>query len=153
AVLPDLKAPPQRSLVSLDDPDEIRSLEACPADQRAIHIGDRHEFCRVGGLHRSAVKNAHLGIGLLADRLMHLSDLVRGWRESGANGPYRLVSNDRVRRSRAHWNRALELARGHVERMASFALFEAFADANDRDELGPVRGFSLAPDDLISLAM
>ncbi len=37
--------------ISLDNPDEVYSFQTCPAHQRAIHIGDAHQFCGIAGLY------------------------------------------------------------------------------------------------------
>ena len=69
---------------------------------------------------------------------MHLGDVVIGRRQAGADRPDRLIGDDvflgRFRQ------RSRELRADDIERLAGFALFTGFADADDRRQSGAKRG-------------
>src|SRR6266508_170658 len=73
---------------------ELISLEARAADQRAVDVGNAHELRGIGGLHRAAVEDAHplprLAVTrdqLPADEPVHLGNVGRRRREAAADGP------------------------------------------------------------------
>ena len=56
--------PASNQRISLRDPEEIIGLEAGAADQRAVDIGDRHQFRGVRRLDRAAIEDPDLVPGL-----------------------------------------------------------------------------------------
>src|SRR5213083_2437103 len=59
------------SLVVHDDSSELVGVEAGAADERPVDVGLGHELGDVGGLHRTAVLDAHAAGGLVAPPLTH----------------------------------------------------------------------------------
>src|SRR5205807_8075037 len=48
----------QVSAIDVRDCQKLVRLEACAADQRAVDLGNTHQFLGIGGLDRSAVEDA-----------------------------------------------------------------------------------------------
>ncbi len=99
---------PARPLeAELHDAGELVGVEAGPADQGAVDVGLGHQLGGVGRLHRAAVLDAHRrrrpssptrSRDHVADERAHgLGVLGRGG-AAGADGPDRLVGDDRARR-------------------------------------------------------
>ena len=90
------------------DRKEIRRLQAGAADQRAVDIGNRHQFRRVRGFDRAAIEDPHPGALPLKsgrqgipDKPMNLLDISSGRGQPGADRPDRLISHDQIGRRRA----------------------------------------------------
>ena len=139
---------------------KIRRLQAGAADQRAVDVGDRHQFRRVGGLHRAAVENPDLATFRLesagentADKAMNLLDISRRRRQPGADRPDRLIGHHQIGRRRAVRQRTRELPAADIQRLAGIALLLGLADADDRDQPRPPGRFRLLPDQRVGLAM
>ena len=63
---------------------------------------------------------------------MHLADVSRRRRQPGADGPDRLIGDNKI--GRTVGQRALQLRCDHVQRVSGLALRPRFADANDRHQ-------------------
>src|SRR5216117_3750865 len=70
-----------------------------------------------------------------------------------ADGPDRLIGDDRIVRARRGGNRPLQLACDHSKFLASCALGQCFADADNSDEPGAIGGLGLAAYDLVDLSV
>src|SRR5712672_2617211 len=126
-------------------------VQAGPADQRAIQLFLSHQSQDVVGFDATAVQNTQglgllcgeLSLGALAKKAVRRGGNFRRCRLARANSPDWLVSYQNTR----------ELLRGQRTRSASklrlanlfspsgFAMFQQFADANDRGEARRERGF------------
>src|SRR5882757_6608460 len=84
------------------DSSELASVEACAADEGAVHILLRHDGRDVIALDGPSIKNTHPGPGfaarrarnMFADRGGHLLRVVRGRDLAGADRPDGLVRDD-----------------------------------------------------------
>jgi peptidyl-prolyl cis-trans isomerase D len=65
---------------------------------------------------------------------MHSGNVVRAGGQPGADGPYRLISDDKTIRPSPIRNRSGELSRNHFNRRSRLTLLTGFADAEDRDQ-------------------
>src|SRR5215207_5678488 len=80
--------PPSRGCLSptgFGDRQELIRLQAGATDERAVDVGDGHQFLGVARLHRTAVEDAHAFAGrseapreTLADKAVDLGDVGRG---------------------------------------------------------------------------
>ena len=100
------------------DRQEIRRFQAGAADQRAVDVGDRHQFLRVRGFYRAAIEDADLAALRLKaigedtpDKPMNLLDICSRRRQPGADRPDRLIGHHQIGRGRAVRQRALRAAR------------------------------------------
>ena len=105
------------SLTTRRDRQEIRRLEAGAADQRAVDVGDRHQFGGVRWLDRAAIEDADLGplaleaIGQgIADKPVNLLDIGGRRGQPGTDRPDRLIGDHQIGRCRAIRQRSIQLA-------------------------------------------
>src|SRR3569832_558952 len=89
-----------RARSSANDGQEIRGLQACAADQRAIDIRKREDFGGVAGLDRPAIENPHRASRfrksrhqMFPDQGMDFDNLRRGGRFAGSDRPDWFVGN------------------------------------------------------------
>src|SRR5690348_5718409 len=111
------------------DRQKIRRLQARAADQRAVDVGDRHQFGRIRWFDGAAIEDADLrALGLetarelIADEAMHLLDILRLRRQPRADRPDRLIGDHEIRGRGAIRQRALELGAADIQRLAGIAL-------------------------------
>src|SRR5207244_1375777 len=81
-------------LAARRDCQEIGRFEAGAADQGAIDVGNRHQFRRVRGFHRTAIENTDPATLIVEpdgentpDKAMNLLDILGGRRQPGADRP------------------------------------------------------------------
>ena len=97
-----------------------------------------HQFLGIGGLDRAAVENAQpvtfarqQFAQAAAQECVHFGHIGGAGRQPGADGPDRLIRNDRVGRSRTLGQRPRQLPAGYFQRQPRRALPGGFANAHD----------------------
>ena len=142
------------------DRKEIGRFQAGAADQRAIDVGDRHQFPRVRGFYRAAIENTDPGPLAVKsrseefpDKLMNLLNIFGRRGQAGADRPNRLIGHHQIVGPRAVRQRDVELPAADVEGMTGIALALGFADADDRGEAGAPDRLRLLPNQHVGLAV
>ena len=125
----------------LDDAGERVRVEAGPADERPVDVGQRQQLLGVLGLERAAVEDPHGLAGLLVEALderAHERDgllgLLGGRAAAGADRPDRLVGDDDLGQAleRDLLEPLLDLVAQLALGVAALALVLGLADAQDR---------------------
>src|SRR5580704_6843517 len=137
---------------------ELVSLEAGAADQRAVDIVDAEQLLGIRRLDGAAVENPNAlpGIAItgakpLADEAVHVENIVLGRRHAGADRPDRLIGDDEIRKPIRQ--RAVELRAHDRLGLAGIAFGARLADTDDGEEAGAARRQRLGAHHGIGLAV
>src|SRR5664280_868208 len=143
---------------SVDDSPKSFHVKACPADQGAVDVLLPEQHGGVVGLDAATVEDPQAGRGGLPEQLpgaatqggVCLLGLGRGGGLSRPDRPDRLVRERQVRRVEPLDRGALPFQ--HRQRLASLALLERLADAEDHVEAGALGRLSAGAGGGVALA-
>src|SRR5688572_15134063 len=137
--------PPLTLWRSPHDAKEIGGLEARPADQSAVNIGNGEDLGCVLGLHGSAIENADVGFVRSAfaqgraNRRMHLLNFPRRRCTARPNRPYRLIGDSSIVAAELGREAFAKLHAHDIYGAPGEALGLGFAYANDGIKRGSLR--------------